>query len=75
MTFIDDFLMKTWIYFMKKKDKVFNTFKEFKALVENQTRKKIKTLWSDDGGEYILNDFKDFCAQEGIKELIVPYNA
>ena len=31
-TFIDDFSRKTWIYFLKTKDEVFNTFREFKAL-------------------------------------------
>jgi hypothetical protein len=43
--------------------------------VENQTRKKIKTLRSDNGGEYTSKDFKDLCASVGIKrELIVLYN-
>ena len=37
--------------------------------------KKIKTLRSDNGGEYIDGDFTDFCAKEGIKrEWIAPYN-
>lgn len=45
-------------------------FKEFKALFENQTRKKIKIFWSNNGWEYILNEFIDFCK----KETIVPYN-
>ena len=33
--FIDDFSRNTWIYFLKKKSKVFDKFNEFKALVEN----------------------------------------
>ena len=37
VSFIDDFSKKTWIYFMKNKDDVFSKFKEFKALIENQT--------------------------------------
>jgi hypothetical protein len=39
VSFIDDFSHKTWIYFLKTKDEVFNRFQEFKALVENQTGK------------------------------------
>eukprot|EP00253_Pinus_taeda_P004981 PITA_04981 len=35
VSFIDDFSRNTWIYFIKKKSKVFDRFKEFKALVEN----------------------------------------
>ena len=50
--FIDDFSRKTWIYFMKNKDEVFSKFKEFKALIENQTKKKIKTFRLDNGGEF-----------------------
>ncbi len=75
LTFIDDHSRKTWIYFLKTKDKVFYRFKEFKALVENLIGKKIKVLHSDNGGEYVDKDFTDYCAKEGIrKEWITPYN-
>jgi hypothetical protein len=48
--FIDEFSRKTWLYFFKKESEVFHMFKEFKALVENQTKKKIKVLRTDNGG-------------------------
>ena len=41
VSFIDDFSRKTWVYFMKNKDEVFSKFKEFKALIEKHTDKKI----------------------------------
>jgi transposase InsO family protein len=75
VTFIDDHSRKTWIYFMRTKNEVLSWFQEFKALLENQTGRKIKTLRSDNGGEYTSKAFKDFCAVAGIKrELTVPYN-
>lgn len=75
ITFIDDCSRKTWIYFLKTKDEVFDRFKEFNALVENATGKKMKVLCSDDGGEYKDKDFTDFYAKEGIKrEWTTPYN-
>ena len=75
VSFIDDYSRKTWIYFLKGKDKVFGKFKEFKALVENLSKKNIKTLRSDNGGEFTSNEFKDFCKEVGIKrELTTPYN-
>lgn len=40
VTFIDDHSRKTWIYFLKTKDEVFDRFREFKALVENTTGKR-----------------------------------
>jgi transposase InsO family protein len=52
---------------MKTKDEVFSRFQEFKALVENQTGRKIKTLRYDNGGKYTSKAFKDFCAGVGIK--------
>ena len=36
ITFIDDFSRKIWVYFLKQKSEVFQKFKEWKTLVENQ---------------------------------------
>jgi hypothetical protein len=58
--FIDDCSRKTWIYLLKKKDEVFNKFQEFKAKIENLTNKKIKTLRTDNGGEYTSKEFFAF---------------
>jgi len=72
--FIDDFSWKTWIFFLKAKKETFGKFQEFKALVENQSSRKIRALRSDNGGEYISGEFNDFCRKAGIKrELTVPY--
>jgi len=38
---------------MQKKDQTFSRFCEFKALVEKESRKKIRALQSDNGGEYV----------------------
>ena len=74
-SFIDDYSKKTWIYFLKKKDEVFERFKEFKALVEKISEKKIKILILDNGGEFTSNEFNDFCKEAEIKrELTIPYN-
>jgi len=60
---------------MQKKDKTFSKFCEFKALVVKESRKKIRALRSDNGGEYVSQEFKDFCAAEGIRqELAAPHN-
>ena len=60
---------------MKNKDEVFNKFKEFKALIENHTEKKIKTFRSDNGGEFTSNEFDELCRDSEIKrELTAPYN-
>ena len=57
----------TFGYLLEHKDQTFDKFKDFKALVENQTNLKIKMLRSDNGGEYNINEFNAFCAKYGIK--------
>ena len=60
---------------MKNKDEVFSKFKEFKALIENHSEKKIKTFRSYNGGEFTSNEFKELCKESGVKrELSTPYN-
>jgi hypothetical protein len=39
---------------LKSKGKYFERFKEFKVLVEIQSEHKIKTIWSDNGREFII---------------------
>ena len=60
---------------MQKKDQTFSKFCEFKALVEKDSGKKVKALRSDNGGEYISGEFKEFYSKEGIqRELIMPHD-
>lgn len=73
VTFIDDSTRKVWVYFMKNKHEVFSVFKRWKAMVENETNLKLKCLRSDNGGEYISEEFKRYCADNGIKmEKTIP---
>ena len=53
ITFTDDFSRYGYIYLIKHKSEALEKFKEFKNEVENQTDKRIKTLRSDQGGEYL----------------------
>ena len=73
--FVDEFSCKCWIFFMHKKYQTFSKFCEFKALVEKEpSQNQVKDLRSDNGGEYISNEFNNFCSKEGIRrELIVPH--
>ena len=73
--FVDDYSRRCWIFFMQKKSETFSKFCEFKALVEKESGKQVKALQSDNGGEYVLNEFKYFYSKEGIqRELIAPHN-
>jgi transposase InsO family protein len=60
--------------FPQEEIEVFDRFKEFKALVENQTEKIIKVLRTDNGGEFCRNEFEEFCKKCGIaRQKTTPY--
>jgi hypothetical protein len=48
----------TWVAFLKNKSKAFENFKAFKDLVDNEIELKIKCLRSDNGGEFMSNEFE-----------------
>ena len=60
LTFIDEFSRYCWVYFQKHKSEVFDLFEIFRALVENQSGRKIKILRYDNGGEYLNSNFINF---------------
>ena len=52
MTFIDDCSRKVWAFALKSKDTVLDIFKLFYAYIERGTRRKLKCVNRDNGGEY-----------------------
>ncbi|GJU74468.1 retrotransposon protein, putative, ty1-copia subclass [Tanacetum coccineum] len=66
VTFTDDFSRYGYVYLLKHKHEVFETFKVFQKEVENQLRKTIKSLRSDRGGEYMSQEFLDHLKEHGI---------
>ena len=40
MTIVDDYSRRVWVYYLMEKSKVSEKFKEWKAMVENQTIRK-----------------------------------
>ena len=74
ITFIDDKTRKTFVYFLKQKSDAFEKFKLFKNAVENKTGKRVKTLRSDNGGEYTSNEFERYLEKRGIvHQKMTPY--
>ena len=57
----------TWVAFLKEKSEAFEKFKIFKAMVENESRMKIKCLISDNGGEFTSIEFNEFSEDLEIK--------
>jgi transposase InsO family protein len=74
ITFIDDYSRKMWVYFLKHKSEAYVVFQEFKALVEKESGKCIKTLRTDNAGEYTKHEFATYLSKHGIQhQRTVPY--
>jgi transposase InsO family protein len=72
LTFIDDYSKNTQIYFMKRKLEVLDCLKEFVTTIKKQSDYNIRTLRSDQSGQYTSNYFKAFCKQQGIRHQTTP---
>ena len=69
-TFINDKSRLTHLYFLWTKDKAPDAYKKYEAWVNMQMDKKIKTLNSDQGGEYQGKDFVNYLkTKETVQKL------
>jgi hypothetical protein len=68
--FIDDYTRMTWVYFLKEKSESFEKFVNFQHMVENETREKVASLRTDNGGKFTSTEFNVYCRNNGIKRQI-----
>ncbi|KAA0061337.1 gag/pol protein [Cucumis melo var. makuwa] len=72
-SFIDDYLRYGHVYLIQNKSDSFEKFKEYKAKVENESGKTIKTFQSDRGGEYMDLRCQDYLIKHGVlSQLSAP---
>jgi GAG-pre-integrase domain/Integrase core domain len=75
VTFTDGASRHTTTKLMKQKSEVTGEWKMFKAQFENQNYVKIKTLHTDNGGEYVNNELARMLKEAGIEHVkTVPFN-
>ena len=73
LTFVDDHTRYAWIYILKHKSQVFQYFQDWKAMAERSSGRKLVTLRTDNGGEYISLEFQAYRKKEGIEhQFTVP---
>lgn len=63
---VDDYSRLMWVYLLKTKNEAFGAFKKFKAMVEDGKERRIKVLRTDRGGEFVSNEFSQYCEEAGI---------
>ncbi|KAJ1523172.1 hypothetical protein ONE63_001063 [Megalurothrips usitatus] len=66
LVFVDDHSRKIFAYVLKHKSETFETFKKFKAMVETQAGRKLKVFRTDNGTEFLSNNFKSYYESNGI---------
>ena len=54
-------------------EKEFSCFHYFNALVENNSGQHIKILRTNRGGEYMSNEFLNFCKTHGIQNKFIAW--
>ena len=73
LTFTDDKTRYVWVYLLKQKSEVFGRFLEWKAIAEKLSGHRLRTLRTDNGGEFTSTEFENYLKSEGVKhELTVP---
>ena len=73
LSFIADKAHYAWVYFLKRKDQVFEKFVEWKTLVEIESSETLKILRTDNGGEFTSSEFEAYLKTEGVRhELTIP---
>ena len=72
LLFVDHYTKYMWFYPMSTKSSVSSIFPQFKHLVETRFNSKIKSLYSDNGGEFI--SLKKYLSLHGISHYTTaPY--
>ena len=62
--FVDDYSRMMTIMYLKEKFEAFQKFKWYLVRVEKETKKNLKCLRSSRGGEFISNEFNEFCIEK-----------
>ena len=74
-TYLDDHTQYGMMFFLKHKDEQFDAFKTYKAWAERQTGRKLKTICTDRGGEFLLKEQKCYLQEHGIEhQTSMPYS-
>jgi hypothetical protein len=74
ISFIDNHTRMTWICLMKCKSEVSSLFKQFHNMVATQYSSAIQVLRSDNGGEFVKQELKQYLINHGIvHQTTCPY--
>ena len=74
-TYLDNHTRYGMMFFLKRKDEQFDAFKTYKAWAERQTGRKLKTIRTDRGGEFLSKEQKFYLQEHRIEhQTSMPYS-
>jgi len=74
-TVLDDYSRYGWVIFLKNKSDTFQSFYNWFNKIKNQFNIRIKSIRSDNGTEFVNNNFFNFFSFYGIiHQKTVPHN-
>ena len=63
------------MFFLKHKDEQFDAFKTYKAWAKRQTGRKLKTIHTDRGSEFLSKEQKRYLQEHRIEhQTLMPYS-
>jgi len=66
MSFIDETSGRVSLSLIRTKDEALTSFQNYRARAESTSRKELKALRSNGGGEYLNKQFKKYLEDAGI---------
>jgi len=66
LTIVDDFTRFTWVFLLALKSDCYNMFVKFYHMIHTQIALKVKTVRSDNGGEFLSTNLQSFFQLQGI---------
>ncbi|KAE8225489.1 hypothetical protein CF326_g7860, partial [Tilletia indica] len=76
LTIVEAYSRRNWVFPLKTKAEAFPILRDHCGYMERKQGQKVRTIRSDNGGEFTSNVAKDWAKKEGIKwEYTTPYTS
>jgi transposase InsO family protein len=68
LVIVDDYSCYSWGFFLESKDEVFEHFRSLALRLNNEHSNYFKAIHSDNGTEFRITSFDEFCLEHGIDQ-------
>jgi transposase InsO family protein len=75
LVIVDDYSHYYWVFFLERKDEVFEHFQSLAMRLNNEHPNCLKAIHSDNGTEFKNTSFDEFCLEHGIDQQFFALRA